>query len=197
MDSDEHRSVQELLPWYVTGRLEAAERERVEAHLAACAECRAEAATEARLEAEVSRLPLDVERGWADMRARVASETKVDKDRAKARGAPAWAGWGVAAALAVTAGAAWLPQQKPAEYHALGDAPAAAASAGNIVVVFLPETTEQRMRGILKASGARLVDGPTAANGYVLHVAPARRTAALAALRADRAVVVAEPIGAP
>lgn len=180
----------------MTGRLDTAEHERVQAHLAACAECRAEAATEARLEAEVARLPLDVERGWADMRARLANENKPDTDRSKARSAPAWAGWGVAAALAVTAGAAWLPQLHPAEYHALGDAPAAAA-AGNIVVVFLPETTEQRMRGILKASGARLVDGPTAANGYVLHVAPAKRTAALTALRADRAVVVAEPIGAP
>jgi len=94
----------------------------------------------------------------------------------------------------VTVGVISLPQAEPEAYHALGAAPASAA--GNLVVVFLPETTERQMREALKASEARLVDGPTAANGYVLRVAPARRTAALATLRADKAVVVAEPLDA-
>jgi anti-sigma factor RsiW len=183
--------VQELLPWYVTGRLDAVEQARVRTHVEACADCQAEVRTEERLEAEVARLPLDVERGWADMRGRLAA------DAAPARWlrVPAsWLGWGVAAALAATIGVISLPRPEPAAYHALGSPPAAAT--GNVVVVFLPETTERRMREVLKASEARLVDGPTAANGYVLHVAPAQRTAALAMLRADKAVVVAEPLDA-
>jgi anti-sigma factor RsiW len=183
--------VQELLPWYVTGRLDADEQARVRAHVETCADCQAEVRAEERLEAEVARLPLDVERGWSDMRARIAA----DAAPARRFRVPAnWLGWGVAAALAATIGVISLPRPEPQAYHALGAAPAAAA--GNVVVVFLPETTERRMREVLKASEARLVDGPTAANGYVLRVAPAQRTAALARLRADSAVVVAEPLDA-
>jgi len=193
MERDEHREAQDLMPWFVSGRLEPAERARVQAHVDGCAECQADLRTEARLEAEVARLPLDVERGWADMRARLAAEDAAPPARRPA--VAAWAGWGVAAALAVTAGAAWVPQPKPQpEYHVLGEA-SAASQAGNIVVVFLPDTTERRMREALKASEARLADGPTAANGYVLRVAPEKRAAALAKLRADKAVVVAEPLG--
>lgn len=183
----------ELLPWYVTGRLSAEDQARVRAHVEACAECQAEVRTEERLEAEVARLPLDVERGWADMRQRLAAD---DAGPARRPRPPVtWLGWGVAAALAVTVGVISLPQAEPQAYRALGAAPAAVA-AGNVVVVFLPETTERQMREALKASEARLVDGPTATNGYVLHVAPARRAAALATLRADRSVVVAEPLDA-
>lgn len=191
MDTDEHQSVHELLPWYVTGRLQADEQARVRAHVEACAVCQAEVRTETRLEAEVARLPLDVERGWADMRERLAADAAPAR---RFRAPVAWLGWGVAAALAVTVGVISLPQAQPTAYHALGAAPSADAATGNVVVVFLPETTERRMRETLKASEARLVDGPTATNGYVLHVAPARRAAALAALRADKAVVVAEPL---
>ena len=39
-------AVQKLLPWYLTGRLEDAERLQVDEHLATCAECRAELETE-------------------------------------------------------------------------------------------------------------------------------------------------------
>jgi len=199
MDRDEHRAAQDLLPWYVTGRLDAAEHERVRAHVEACPDCQAEVRTEQRLEAEVARLPLDVERGWARMRERLAADATPEQPARRIRlpRAPAgWLGWGVAAALAVTVGVtaavSWLPQTQPASYHALGEA--TAAEPGNIVVVFLPDTTERQMREALKASGARLADGPTAANGYVLRVPAAQRPAALAVLRTQRVVVVAEPI---
>lgn len=200
MDTDEHRRAQDLLPWYATGRLDAAEHEEVRAHLETCADCQAALRTEQRLEAEVARLPLDVERGWARMRERLEADVQPNWPARRIRlpRAPVgWLGWGVAAALAVTvgvtAGASWLPSTPPAGYHALGETPRAAAP-GNIVVVFLPDTTERQMREALKASEARLTDGPTAANGYVLRVPAARREAALATLRAQPAVVVAEPI---
>lgn len=179
-----------MLPWYVTGRLDAADRARVQAHLDACADCQADLRTEARLEIEVARLPLDVERGWADMRQRIAAAEAPAKPRARL--AAGWLGWGVAAALAVTVGVTGLPDARPETYRTLGAAPQAAA--GNVVVVFLPETTERQMRETLKAAEARVTDGPTAANGYVLHVPAARRAAALERLRRDPAVVVAEPL---
>src|SRR4051812_531011 len=39
-----HQRVLELLPWYVNGTLETAERQTVEGHLAGCARCRGELA---------------------------------------------------------------------------------------------------------------------------------------------------------
>jgi hypothetical protein len=65
-----------------------------------------------------------------------------------------------------------------------------------VVVVFQPTATEAQMRAALAASGARLVDGPTAADAYVLNVPPDRRERALATLRASKPVVAAEPVDA-
>lgn len=196
---DGHDQLSELLPWYVTGRLDADERAAVAAHLADCPECQAEVAFQSQLEAEVARLPLDVERGWAQMRRQIEANDNSDVQPAHRR-AGTWIGWGVAATFAIVAGAAWLPQTKTPEYHALGAGPAGAGTArdGNVVVVFHPDTTERNLRATLKAGEARLVDGPTAAGGYVVHVPAAKKAAALEALRAQSNVVLAEPIeGAP
>ena len=193
---DEHRELRDLLPWYVTGQLDAAEATRVEAHLDECAECEAEIRFEERLEAEVARLPLDVEQGWARMRQRLA-EDRPGRRMANAITARApWLGWGVAAAMMLSIGVIMSPALRPAAapdaYHTLGAAPAAAA--GNVVVIFRPDTTERQMREALRASNARLVDGPTQADAYVLQIPAARRELALATLRARHEVVLAEPI---
>lgn len=194
--SAEHDELSELLPWFVTGQLSAEETARVEAHLADCAECQAEVAFEKRLTSEVARLPIDVERGWAQMRGRLEANDDAPPARSGG-GRAAWLGWGLAATFAIVAGVSWLPQtqtraQAP-EYAALGAASAADAS-GNVVVVFHPDTTERQLRAVLKAGEARIVDGPTAAGGYVLHVDAARKAAALKVLRAQDRVVLAEPI---
>ena len=193
-----HERLSELLPWYVTGQLSESEAAQVAEHLAGCAECQADVGFQKRLEAEVARLPLDVERGWADMRRRIeANDDAPLPAAARVASRAGWTGWGVAATLAVVAGAAWLPQigaapSEAPQYAALGEA--SASEGGNVVVVFHPDTTERQLRAALKAGEARIVDGPTAAGGYVLHVAAARKDAALAALRADERVVLAEPI---
>jgi hypothetical protein len=194
-DRDEHREFRELLPWYVTGQLDAADAARIETHLDLCAECQAEVRFEKRLEAEVARLPLEVEAGWARMRRRVETE--------QIGGLPRWLrlpgprlGWGLAAALMLGLAALLAPSLRPAPtadgYHALGAAPA--AEPGNVVVIFRPDATEASMREALRASGARLVDGPTPADAYVLRVPQDGRAAALASLRARREIVLAQPV---
>jgi anti-sigma factor RsiW len=203
--SEDHEANRELLPWYVTGKLEGDERASVEAHLAGCADCQAELRFQRRLREEVAGLPVNVEHGWAEMRRRLAAEGAVAKPawaaRLKARvlapvQAP-WLGWAAACTFALVAGVALLPDPRPAQYHTLSAAPpvaATAAEAGNVVVIFRPETTEKALRGILNEAGARLVDGPTEADAYVLRVAPARRAQALAKLRAEPEVSLAQPI---
>jgi hypothetical protein len=77
-------------------------------------------------------------------------------------------------------------------YRALSSTPP--PQSANVIVMFRAETTEAELRSLLDANGARLVDGPTATDAYLLRVAPTSRAAALARLQADRHVVMAQPI---
>ena len=91
----------------------------------------------------------------------------------------------------VIAGATLVSLGEPA-YHTLGSAPAPAA--GNVIVMFRADATEEDIRHVLRSAGASLVDGPTPANAYLLHVPPARRQIALEKLKSDENVELAEPI---
>src|ERR1700752_4609385 len=76
LEPDPHAAVQRLLPWYLTGRLETAEHDAVEAHLAQCPECRAQLETERQwqLLQPGHGAQVDVEDGWARMRARLGGD---------------------------------------------------------------------------------------------------------------------------
>ena len=65
---------------------------------------------------------------------------------------------------------------------------------GTVVVVFDPAITEAELRRIVRGAGARIVDGPTQGDGYVLELPAERQAAVLEALRAQRAVVLAEQL---
>lgn len=192
---DLHRQTQGLLPWYANGTLDADEAAAVAAHLADCAECRAELEAERALGEQIASLP---DRGWASLRSRLegrsARRGRWPAALLRHRVPIGWAVAAQAACLALIVGVGWIPSQQSQRpvYRALG-APAAAAP-GNVVVIFRPTTSEAELRDTLRQSGARLVGGPTASDAYVLHVAAAQRSAALARLRSDRHVVLAEPI---
>jgi anti-sigma factor RsiW len=196
----EHDRVQQLLPWYVNGTLAPDEIEQVDAHLAACDECRAELAVERKLARDVATLPLDVDSGWKAMTHRLADERRGGGVRAPfallRRRVPL--GWAAGASLAASVAAVVAViglqiDRGPAQtYRALGTP--AAATAGQAVVLFKPDTTEQQMRVILSAHDARLVDGPTAAGAYVLRIERGSAEDAIRALRQSSQVVLAEPI---
>ena len=207
---DRHQQVQSLLPWYVNGTLAEDEAAAVEAHLAECDECRADLKTELALGREVAVASIDVDQGWTAMRDRIEGagqapatpplpENVVPMPRKPLlrRSIPiGWAAAAQAAALALVVGGVQLTRPEPTHvYHTLGSAPAPAA--GNVIVIFRPDTTERAMRALFTRNGASLVGGPTPSDAYVLHVDAARRADALAALRTDHNVVLAEPIDAP
>jgi len=52
---DTHAEAWALLPWLANGRIDAADREWVEAHVAGCAECRAELAAQRQVASQMSR----------------------------------------------------------------------------------------------------------------------------------------------
>jgi anti-sigma-K factor RskA len=217
MPGDAHQQVQALLPWYVNGTLDEGEMAAVEAHLATCAECREDLAMDRAIgRQDTAALPLDVERGWAALRSRIDRTPAPEAMRVpEAMPAPgqadnvvplrkswlqrsvpmrwALAAQAAAAVLIVGAGRLMIPAAAPEPlYHALGSAPQSAP--GNMVVIFRPDTMERDLRGAMVASGAELVGGPTASDAYVLRVAATGRDTALARLRANAHVMLAEPI---
>jgi hypothetical protein len=205
-----HERTQRLLPWYAKATLADAEKAEVDFHLAQCAECREELMAERALAGAIAGLPLESERGWAAVAQRLDARPQLPPEPAPVAflGRRIAAGWAVGSALAAASIAAVLvtalPLHSPADrtvadhtpidhsYVALGSP--GAETAGNAVVMFAPETSERQLRGLLAGAGARVVDGPTAAGGYVLHVSAADRTAALSNLRRSPQVVLAEPI---
>jgi len=195
---DPHREARDLMPWLISGRLEPDEQARVEAHLETCEECARELAAERALAGAVADLPIATGVSWSAMRDRLDAAARVSDVRpyslARRFTAPRIAAFVAAqAALLAAVVSITIRVATPiAPYHALGAAPA--ANPGNVIVVFRPDIRESEMRRLLEASGARLVDGPTAANAYVLHVADAERANALTSLRGDAAVVLAEPL---
>ena len=196
LNGDPHEQTQLLLPWYVNGTLAEGETEQVEKHLSECAECREDIALERALAGQIKILPGSADNGWEKIRARIedapAASGKIAPFRRKI---PLW--WALAAqaasfAILVPLIATPLTRPAPPLYRTLGSAPAAAV--GNVVVMFKPEASEAALRQILTQNQARIVDGPTAAGAYVLHVDAERRQAVLTRLKGDRNVSLAEPI---
>ena len=197
LHDENHWELQRLLPWYVTGRLDPAEHARVEAHLAGCEECQEEVRFERTLAETVKDLPLDAEVGWRRLERRLKAEPPRGGGLARSgavRAGALWGGWAVAACALVAVGVTVLPrlQQPAAAYHVLGAAHS--VTPGNMVVIFRPETPERAIRAALTGVGARIVDGPTGADAYVLQVPAAQRAGALAKLRSGPNIVLAEPV---
>ena len=194
-----HDEAEELLPWYATGQLDAADRARVERHLLSCGDCREQLAVERRLIDEFQAMAPEVESGWVRLRGRIDTPVQVARPPKQPFAElwafltrPAVAAIAVAQlAFVVIAGGALLSLSRPA-YHVLGSAPVPADA--NVIVIFDADTTEGEMRGALGAAGASIVGGPTSADAYLLHVAPVGRQNSLARLQADANVQLAQPI---
>lgn len=216
-DHDPHLEAQQALPWLANGTLQGAELARVQEHLQACALCRADlsllhtlrgagegAAPACDVDAALARLlpqldapaaaqpdptpvpapVLEARPGW---RARLAANDR------------SWLRAGVLLQCAVIAVLAVQllrpaagPDAQTAGYRALAAGDGARAS---MVVAFKPDTLEHELRRIVIASGARVTGGPTATGAWLLETAepPA---AVVARLRAEPAVLLAEPLSA-
>lgn len=204
-----HHDLQALLPWYAAGSLAEDEAARVQQHLRDCPECRADLAWQRRLAETAAPLPagLDPERALARLMPRLepapAAKASVPAPVRPGlaalldwlRGPGGWKGWAIAAqaAVIVVLAANMLPAGAPATYRALGSAPPATP---DVLVVFKPGASVQDVQRLLKSSGAHLAGGPTATGAWLLDIDPAQRAAVLAALRADPAVELAEPLAA-
>ena len=201
-----HNEAEGLLPWYATGQLDAPERERVELHLAACANCRDELVLERRRIRAFRAYSPQVESGWRRLRDRIAvpaRNTARSGRSVRQMGAELWAAFTRPVVVAVATAQIvfltfasglllWLSQ--PA-YRALSSSSAPASA--DLIVMFRAGATEQEVRGALRDANATIVGGPTAAGAYLIHVDPPRRDAALASLQSNDKVQLAQPIDGP
>lgn len=199
--SASHQAMRDLLPWFANGTLDESEAAGVRAHLPHCAQCAGEVAWQRQLQAAAPAEPsgLDPERALARLMPRLGPQRGAAP--AKASGMRAWfgGGWmpwalaGQCAVITVLAIQMIAPVGKGDVYQALSNA--TPAPAGTIVVVFQPDASLREVQRLLHASGARVVDGPTVTGAFVLSAPPGGQSTALAVLRADADVQLAEALG--
>jgi anti-sigma factor RsiW len=204
--SSSHLATEALLPWLLNDTLTPGERRELESHLQSCASCRQELARQRELMALYAADPApgaetDVDAAFAELSARLQTDTGRAELQFASR-AKAVRGWRIAFAaqmavlIAFGATVGWTLSQMqftaPAvevagatgAYQGLAAPP---AGAGDAIVLFDPNASEADLRRVLQRAGARIVDGPTAADAYVVRFERGTEVA-IAALRADRSV---------
>jgi hypothetical protein len=205
-----HQAVQQLLPWLLAGTLDSAELATVQLHLQTCAQCQADLDWQRKLRAAAPApdAGFDPDRGFAQLLPLLGPHPGpqtpssrigvLDRWLKAAAANGTWLKWTALAQLAAI-GVLSVMLARPgidgAGYRAMGGpAGEPKGGAGNAVVVFRPDTREREIRRILQASGARVVDGPTVMDAYVLALPPSQAAAALARMRAESAVTLAQPL---
>jgi len=204
-----HQSAQELLPWFLNGTLDADESGQVEQHLHTCAACRSELQCLRELQSAYveSDLAPAAEAAFGRLLPRLAPPAPADRRRASGAGAgaawpglfPVWLKIALAAQFGVIFALGWAvlqPERSASAFHVLSAPGAPAHVAGDLVVVFDPAAPQREVERILLRAGARVVDGPTSSNGWVLAVPKGGVQPALAGLRAEPLVMLAAPLGA-
>ncbi len=210
--------VARLLPWFVAGRLEAVDAERVARHLERCLICRDDVAHERTLRASLraeSSVHHAPQPGLAKTLARI-DELEREVPGAVipgARPAPAARGrisavyWLAAAALVQAVALAALGtafyhrsgSELQARYTTLTTAPRTLPVGAHLRIVFAPELPVGTMQALLAANRLNIVDGPSEAGAYTLAFTDAppdvgRLTRVAATLRADARVMFVEPV---
>ena len=198
LDGEGHQAVQMLLPWFALGRLDASDREQVQAHLNSCPACRAELDWEQRMRSVQAADSLetlgDAERGLDRLHRRIEASpgaaAQAPRWRWPWRGQPLrWLAAAQFAAIAGLLAMVLVPHAPPALFHGLAARPDAATASW--VVRFRPEATEREIRRALRVAGASLVGGPTVTDAYLLSAPAAGQAAALERLRAQPVVELA------
>jgi hypothetical protein len=209
----EHREISALLPWYVNGSIGEHERQRVDAHLIACAGCRDELAQERRIyqgmtaESAVEYIPaaslkrLQARLDGAAGAASATLSTEAPAARKPSRRSMAWQGLMaasvavIAVALSMLAADRWMhsPARASAPDYYTVTTPTVHVPGEVIRAVFSPTITLVELQAILDQAELRIVSGPTEAGVYSL-AANSRQlvSTSLALLRGNPKVRFAE-----
>jgi anti-sigma-K factor RskA len=198
-----HSTADALLPWYVNGTLRGEELAFVEQHVRTCRQCQAETDWLRQVFAACAALsPLEEASAASFARARDPRATSFWTGSmgmtAGWRAAPPWVRGLLAAqlaAIAVLGTTVAIEAGNKPSYQTLGVESRSLPSRNAVVVVFDPAAPEVEIRRIVAGVGGRIVDGPTAANAYVLELPATPADGALQSLRTEAAVRLAESLG--
>lgn len=224
LSASEHEAMQELLPCLLAGTLAADVAARLEQHVQACSECRAELAWQRAVQESEPPLPagLDMEGALARLLPQLEDQAvPVPRQVHLSPAAPAlqqpatlgrptllqrwqawlaqhhWQRWAMGAQFAAIA---LLVLQLPAMQHNTTPAYQAlgngAASMPDVLVVFRADARLDDIQQLLRRHAAQIVGGPTVTGAYMLEVEPRQQTALLAALQADPGVASAAALTA-
>lgn len=197
-DDPVHREMEVLLPWFVNGTLKADELMSVELHLKECVRCQREVnwLREMRMAYVGSETVPDATSSFHKLRPRLDNPpTRLSRLREFWRQTQIGLRWTLAVQLAIilVLGSFLVSSSEPTRlYRTLGITEGGRQATGDLVVVFDPRITEAELRRILLQIGARIVNGPTNTDAYVLELSGKRPAAALEMLRAEPAVKLAK-----
>lgn len=218
MSTDLHRQCWLMLPWIVTGRVAASDKQRFERHIAECAECRAELERQRELCERIrsqESVMLAPQSSLQKLMARIDSShpepldesstvpVSMPKARPNTPSSPRWLS--IAAGvqtLAIAALLALVWQQREAEmseprFTTLSTAATPQPTGKLLRVVFSAQMTNAEVQELLRSVAATVVAGPTEAGVYTLRLTqetPDEVGAVLTQVRADPNVVFAEPV---
>jgi hypothetical protein len=182
---DTHAEAWALLPWLATGRIESGDREWVETHVSACAECRAELAAQRMIATQVQRdgaaspapTASDEQRSFNTLWARIEASESAAAPTAKvanATGSPRSSRtvrWLAAAVVVQAIGLGALgfalngdrsgDGGRPDDFVTVTNVdPAANANAPSVRLVFAPDTSIATINTLLSHQGLTIVAGP-------------------------------------
>jgi hypothetical protein len=211
-----HDDVWHVLPFYVNGTLRGQRRVDVEAHLCACAECRAELVTQNQVRDAIVREDVrqeSAQTSFDQLWERILEDEAV-ADAHRGNLAPAVpreranpiTKWLVAAVIVEGVGLAALSAMiwsqglsASPDYRTLSTQQAPTPD-GQIRAVFSPDLRLAQLQSLLSGSKLSVVGGPTEAGVYTLALedgASISVDGALANLRSNASVRFAEPIARP
>lgn len=202
--TNDHQAIEMLLPWFITKTLNLDEMARVDQHLADCHQCRALLAQERQLKTDFADIPIAVPLfgppniGNIEPRPSLSHNWRVTKQ--------ILTGWVARPGRALTFAAAQAamlllmfqlvqPAALPdAKYRTLSSGVVTGEASANAIVIFDDHTREKDFRSILVGADATIVGGPNDANAYMLRIDSSKRDSVLEKLRANRQIVLAQPI---
>jgi hypothetical protein len=182
---DTHAEAWALLPWLANGRIDAGDREWVEAHVASCAECRAELAAQRMVATHMSRDDADASRAneeqksfnklWARIEAAESAATPATGSIAgmgvsRASRTVRW----LAAAVVVQAlglGVLGMSALRGPELETVA-IPEARLNAPAVRIVFTPEASIDTVNTLLMHQGLSIVAGPGIQGNFTAVLSP-------------------------
>lgn len=215
---DTHAEAWALLPWLASGRLQASDREWVEAHVAQCIECRSEVEAQRKVATQMNRdaspdaVATDEQRSFNKLWARIdASESVAPSANGVASTGAALRSsrtvrWLAAAVVVQGFGLALfgfdaLRADPPGgAYTLVADVPAQRLNAPAVRIVFAPQASMATVNTLLTHQGLSIVSGPGSSGNFTAELSAdavasgASADSVAAVISKDPNVAFAQPV---